>query len=407
MKITLMTQWFEPEPTLKGLIFGKELVIRGNEVEVITGFPNYPGGRVFKGYKIKLLQRENIDGVEVNRVPLYPSHNNSAIKRVANYLSFFFSSLFFGLFKAKKSDVIYAYHPPLTTALSAIIIGKVRNVPVVIDIQDLWPDTLKATGMLNNTFILNLISKVCLYIYKNTQEIVVLSPGFRKKLIDRGVEANKISVIYNWGPEAESDLPINGKKILPKEGFNIVFAGNIGKAQGIETILESANLLLKNNINVNIVFVGDGIQLEFAKEKVNKDGLKNVRFIPRVPMEQVNAILCEADALLVTLIDDELFSITVPSKTQAYLFAGKPIIMGVRGDAADMIKNSNSGITVLPDSPELLFESIKCLTELPKSKLEELGSNGKRYYTEQLSQAQGISNFIRLFEKAIIGFKNR
>ena len=149
-----MTQWFDPEPTFKGLLFAKELISRGFEVEVITGFPNYPGGKLYDGYRMKLIQKEVIEGVSVTRLPLYPSHDKNKIGRVANYLSFAFSALIYGLFFAKRPAVIYAYHPPLTVGVSAAIINFFRRVPIVLDIQDMWPDTLKATGMIANSRIL-------------------------------------------------------------------------------------------------------------------------------------------------------------------------------------------------------------------------------------------------------------
>ena len=158
-RILLITQWFDPEPTFKGLLFAKELASRGFEVEVITGFPNYPGGILYDGFRIKLIQKEIIDDVLVTRVPLFPSHNKSKIGRAFNYLSFAFTSMIYGLFFSKQADVIYAYHPPLTVGISALVIKLFRRVPVVLDIQDIWPDSLKASGMITNSLLLNFISQ--------------------------------------------------------------------------------------------------------------------------------------------------------------------------------------------------------------------------------------------------------
>ena len=161
-RILLITQWFDPEPTFKGILFAKELVSRGFEVEVITGFPNYPGGTLYDGYRVKFIQKEVIDGVFVTRVPLFPSHDKSKLGRVFNYLSFAFSSFLYGLFFSKRADVIYAYHPPLTVGISALIIKLFRRVPVVLDIQDMWPDTLRTTGMISNSRLLDFVSKACI-----------------------------------------------------------------------------------------------------------------------------------------------------------------------------------------------------------------------------------------------------
>ena len=156
MKILFLTQWFEPEPTLKGMTLAREMVRRGHEVQVVTGFPNYPGGRVYRGYRIRLRQREIIDGVTVTRVPLYPSHNRSGLQRAANYLSFAVSASI-GVWSVPCPDVGYVYHPPATIGLPALVLNLLRRVPFVLDIQDLWPDTLAATAMVGNRAVLNAV----------------------------------------------------------------------------------------------------------------------------------------------------------------------------------------------------------------------------------------------------------
>lgn len=400
MRVLIITQWFDPEPTFKGLLFAKELVQQGNEVEVITGFPNYPGGKVYEGYKIKALQKESIEGVDIARVALYPSHDSSALKRIANYTSFFVTSLFYGLFKANKADVIYAYNPPLTTALSAVIVGKMRKMPVVIDIQDLWPDTLEATGMISNKRVLKLISKFCDFTYKYAQEIVVLSPGFKQRLIDRGVPEDKVSVIYNWCNETLLSNAKPNKDIMPLSGFNVVFAGNIGKAQGMDSIINAAEILSEQNVNANVVIVGDGVSLSDTKQLVLEKELTNVFFIPRVPMEEVGAILSAADALLVHLNENELFRITIPSRTQAYLASGKPIIMGVSGDASELINESDAGVVCKPDDPQSLADAIACLANLPPEQLATKSENAKEFYYNNLSLSCGIEKFLRVFVRA-------
>lgn len=193
-RVLLLTQWFDPEPTFKGLVFARELVRLGFDVEVVTGFPNYPGGKVYAGYKIKLIQRECIDGVQITRLPLYPNHDQSAIKRVINYASFAASALFYGVFIAKRADVMYAYHPPLTVGVAASLIRWLRGTPLVYDIQDMWPDTLRATGMLNNPRALRLVGRVCDWVYRRVDQLVVLSPDLVKQ--------------SNSGLTAESENPV-------------------------------------------------------------------------------------------------------------------------------------------------------------------------------------------------------
>lgn len=398
MKILLLTQWFDPEPTIKGLAFAKELKAQGHEVQVLTGFPNYPGGKVYEGYKIKLFQKEVIDGINVLRVPLYPSHDSSAIRRIFNYVSFAFMAMLFGIFFTKKADVIYAYHPPLTTGIAAVFIKLFRRTPVVYDIQDLWPDTLKATGMLTNDRILKIVDYVCLFVYKFVDHIVVLSPGFKQRLLNKSVPENKVSIIYNWCNEAElSNKDPNSTVQLDKQKFNIVFAGNMGKAQMLDTIFEVASNM-KNYTDIQFVFVGAGTETERLKQRKINENLENITFIPRVPMSQVGNILEQASALLVHLKQDKLFEITVPSKTQAYMAIGRPIIMGVPGDAADLVVKAQCGEIAISENAADIEKAILNIYQLPKEQQENLGKNGKAFYFKELSLNKGVEKFISIFK---------
>ncbi|MGI2209582.1 glycosyltransferase family 4 protein [Shewanella baltica] len=400
MKILIVTQWFDPEPTFKGLLFAKTLVQHGHHVEVITGFPNYPGGKVYDGYKISAYQKEIINGVVVHRVPLYPSHDGSAIKRVLNYLSFAASSLLCGLFKASKPDVIYSYHPPLTTSLSALFIGLFRHVPFITDIQDLWPDTLAATGMLTNKSALSIVERVCDLVYRRAAKIVVLSPGFKTRLINRGIAESKIEVIYNWCDEAALAQSNSTKLTLPTNNkLNIVFAGNLGFAQGLTAIIDAAKLLKERRVKANIVLIGDGVAKITTQQQVEQLQLDNVFFLPRVPMQEVGTLLKAADALLVHLTDDPLFSITIPSRTQAYLAVGKPIVMGVDGDAAQLIKDAKAGVCCKANSAESLATAIHQLSVLSGEERGQMALNARDFYYKNLSLIRGVRKFIAVFEE--------
>lgn len=399
MKILLLSQWFDPEPFFKGLTFAKELIKQGHDVEVLTGFPNYPGGKIYDGYKIRIYQKETLEGVVVHRVALYPDHGKSALKRILNYISFGFFSTLFGVFKLSKFDVIYAYHPPLTTGIAASLISLFRRTPVVLDVQDLWPDTLLSTGMLSNKKALSIVGWVCMRVYNSVAHVVVLSPGFEKLLKARGVPANKLSVVYNWCDEIALDKVENSPYSLPDEGFNLVFAGNLGFAQGLIAVVEAAKVLFEHGVKANIVFVGDGIAKKDAQQLAEHYQLNNVFFIPRVPVKQVGSLLKQADALLVHLVDDELFKITIPSRTQAYLYTGRPILMAVSGDAADLVQQANAGLIATPDSPKSLANSLIKLAEMPEEERLQLASNAKRFYMEKLSLSVGVKRFIEIFEK--------
>ncbi|MHA3105238.1 glycosyltransferase family 4 protein [Acinetobacter sp. ANC 3791] len=401
MKILLLTQWFDPEPTFKGLAFAKELQRQGHQVQVLTGFPNYPGGKIYDGYKLKLYQREKIEGISILRVPLYPSHDNSALRRIFNYISFTFMAMLFGIFATKKADVIYAYHPPLTVGIAAIFIKLFRRTPIVYDIQDMWPDTLQATGMLNNKKILNIISLVCNVVYKYVDHIVVLCPGFKQLLIERTVPEHKISVIYNWCDEEAlthaSPIKIEYQKNLHSK-FNIVFAGNMGKAQALDTILTVATSL-QNLPNIQFVFVGSGTETDRLKRRMYDENINNLLFIPRVPMIEVGGILEQADLLLVHLRADPLFEITVPSKTQAYMAMGKPLLMAVSGDAADLVVQAKCGETALSENVESIKKAILDIYKLSPIEQQKLGLNARDFYQKKLSLKSGVQQFVEIFKK--------
>ncbi len=399
-RVLLITQWFDPEPTFKGLVFARELTRLGYDVEVITGFPNYPGGKLYPGYTMRLRQTESIDGVKITRVPLYPSHDGSALKRIANYVSFAASALFYGLFFAQRPDVIYAYHPPLTVGITASVIRLFRRVPVVYDIQDMWPDTLRATGMVSNEQVLKTVERVCNWLYRRVDRIVVLSPGFKRLLIERGVPEQKIDVIYNWCDESSLKSSVgNAPDIFPADSFfKVVFAGNIGKAQALYSVLDAAEIVQKNVPSVRFVFVGDGVEVDGLRQFAKSNHLTNIVFIPKVPMSEVGAILQKADVLLVHLKSDPLFAITIPSKTQAYMSMGKPILMAVRGDAADVIEKAACGKLAQSEDAKSIAATVMELAGMTSEDLQKMGARAKEYYENNLSLRTGIAQFGLIFD---------
>lgn len=401
MKILLLTQWFDPEPTFKGLAFAKELKRQGHEVQVLTGFPNYPGGKIYDGYKLKLYQREEIEGISILRVALYPNHDSSALKRIFNYISFAFMAILFGIFATKKTDVIYAYHPPLTVGIAAIFIKLFRRTPIVYDIQDMWPDTLKATGMLNNNKILNLIGSVCKLVYRFVDHIVVLCPGFKHTLIERNVPKEKMTVIYNWcdeqGLTQAKPAKIEYQQMMQNK-FNIVFAGNMGKAQALDSILDVAKKV-QDIQDIQFVFVGGGTETERLKQRLITENISNVIFIPRMPMAEVGGVLELSNLLLVHLKKDPLFEITVPSKTQAYMAMGKPVLMAVAGDAASLVQRAECGCVAISENIESIQQAILKIYHLPASEQLQMGLNARNYYLQELSLESGVKQFIEVFEK--------
>lgn len=399
-RMILLTQWFDPEPTFKGLLFARELHARGIDVEVVTGFPNYPGGKLYPGYRLRPIQREVTDGISITRLPLYPSHDQNAFGRIMNYASFFFAAAVYLIFAARRADILYAYHPPLTVSLAAAFAKLFRRTPIVMDIQDLWPDTLGATGMMKASGPLRIVGWLCRKVYASAAHIVVLSPGFKKLLIQRGVPEAKISVVYNWADERAINRTFKDRPhVMNGEGrFRILFAGNMGLVQELDMILNAAKIVAKENDKIEFCFLGDGLADAGLKQRVKDEGIPNVRFFPKVPMSEVGAYLQAADVLLVSLRPDPLFEITIPSKTQAYMSVGKPLIMAVGGDAANLVRDAGAGIVTKPGDARDLANAAFELARTTPSEIRKMGIAGQRYYRDHLGVSQGVGAFVRIFE---------
>lgn len=400
----MITQWFDPEPTFKGLLFARELQRLGHEVEVLTGFPNYPGGNVHPGYRIRPWQREVMDGVPILRVPLYPSHDSSGIKRAANYLSYA-ASASLGALLMRRPDVAYVYHPPATTSLPALVLNALKGVPFVYDIQDLWPDTLAATGMMENAAVLRSVGSFMDVVHRRAARIAVLSSGFREKLIERGVPEHKVSVIPNWTNEDKTNLTVPPDERAHELGFagkfNVVFAGNMGKAQALDTVLDAAELL--RGEAARFVMIGGGVDEERLRESARERSLSNVEFLPRRPPSEIGEILTLADALLIHLKDDPLFAITIPGKTQANLRAGKPLLMGVRGDAAALVREAGAGLTFAPQDAAGLAAAVRELMAFSPEQRQQMGESGARYYEDKLALRVGAARFAEVLADAARG----
>jgi glycosyltransferase involved in cell wall biosynthesis len=398
VKILLLTQWFEPEPFHKGLGFAKELKRKGHDVSVLTGFPNYPGGRLYPGYRQTLRRREIMDGISVTRVMLYPSHDRSAMRRILNYVSFALSSSFW-IFWLPRPDLVYVYGPPPTAALAAVGLRLVRKVPFVFNDTDLWPDSLSATGMVASSTLLSLAQGWGNFVYRTAARVVVLSQGYKKRLVERGITADHIEVIPNWGIE---DSCGDGE-VAPilHSGFNIVFAGNMGPAQDLDVVLDAAGILAQSAPQAKFLMAGGGVDAATLTKRAKDEGLANVTFLGRLPPQEMPAVFAQADALLVHLRDEPVFAFTVPSKTQAYLRAGRPILMGVRGDAAAMVAAANAGVAFEPGNADALAKAVLRMIALSDAERDAMGKAGARYYRKALSCEAGTRTFMAIFEQVL------
>lgn len=397
MRILIISQNYYPEPVNIWSELSESLHGKRHDVTVLTGFPNWPSGKLYPGYRIKLWQKEIIGGVTVIRVPLYPYHGRSSLKRAFNYLSFMLATCVLGAWCMRRPDVIYAIQPP-TTCLPAWFFSLIWQIPFIYDLQDMWPETLYATGMMNNAKMLKIVTKYCDWAYKRADAIRVISPGFRANLIKKGVTEDKIYLISNW-VDTEFYRPQKPDAALAQrfglaDHINIFYAGTIGLAQGLDTVLDAA-LLLKDLPEVQFVLVGDGIDLERLKTLSTSSGLKNVKFLGRQPMKLMPALYALSDMLLVHLRDDPLFRITIPHKTLTYLASGKPVLAAVEGDIADVVSAAGAGLTCRSGDPVALAASVRKYCNMTADHRTTMGLNGRKvacdyyakdYLIEQVDQ---------------------
>ena len=403
MRILFISQLFDPENSIKGLEFARRLKALGHDVEVVTTFPSYPGGKVFQGYTQSLKQVEILDGIRVVRLPTFVSHGNSAVKRMLSYASFGMVASLYSLFGAKKPDVIYAYYPPVIVGFAALLVGAFKQVPYVYDVQDLWPEALVATGMVKEGRVTRLVDRLCSLIYRRAARVVVLSDGYRRALISKQVTAAKVERIFNWCDEARMGQSTeDGSVVLDKQFFNILYAGNLGAAQALGHVIEAAHLVKQHgNEKVRFVFVGAGVEADRLKARTKELELDNVQFFPQVPVDQVGGILKLADALLVHLADEPVFEITIPSKTQAYLMMGRPILMAVKGEAGRIVKEAGAGMVVEPCKPDALAQAALTMATLPQSDLDVIGERGRLYYQEKMSMENGVASVDAMLRKIV------
>ena len=405
MRILLLSHYFHPEPYFL-LPLAEELVRRGHSVEVLTGFPNYPEGKIYEGYRQRLWFRETINGIPIIRVPLYPNHDRSSLKRIFSYTSLALSKALLGSFLIQKPDVVYVTQGPATIGLPACICKWLRGAPFIYHIQDLWPDSLASTGMFSNQTGIRLVHKWCDFIYSQAARIVVLAPGMKRCLVERGVAEEKVDVVYNWADETNLHGGIEHDEALAEKlgmtaKFNIVFAGNMGKAQGLDTVLDAAALLRDQIPNLQFVLVGDGVEKERLRASAKQRGLTNVIFHPFQPASEIGRTLRLADALLIHLKNDPLFQMTIPSKTQAYLAMGRPILVGVGGDAEALVKEAGAGVSCIPGDAESMAAAASKLYHMSQAERDKAGLGGASYYRECLSFKQGVDRLENLFDRTV------
>lgn len=388
MKILVSSQHFWPENfRINDLV--QALIERGLKVDVLTGKPNYPEGRYFPGYRGWGCQREQWSGATIFRVPLAARGSGRALRLVINYLSFIGSGLLFApwLLRRRSYNVVFVYaSSPLLQAIPAIFLSWLKQCPVVVWIEDLWPESLAATGYVRNRLILAGVGRVVRFIYRHSDLLLVPSRAFEPSVA--AAAPGKPIVYYPNSVEAVfCDPAIGEQPDVPglDTGFPVVFAGNIGTAQVVDVIVEAASLLSAYS-DIRFVMLGGGSRREWLLQQVQARGLTNVYIPGRYPVEEMPGILKKASALLVTLADEPIFSVTVPGRIQTYLAAGRPILASLNGEGARLVIEAEAGLASPAEDPRALADAVLQLFRMAPAEREKMGMNGRRYFSEHFDR---------------------
>ncbi len=390
MKILVVTQYFWPENfRINDLVDG--LVSKGHEVTVLTGKPNYPAGKFFSGYSFFNKNFESRNGIKICRVPLVPRGSDNKLLLAINYLSFVLFGLFLGpIYCRSKYDLIFAYSvSPITLVIPARFIGWLRKTPVIIWVQDLWPESLTATGAVSNQRIISAVSKLVKWIYKGCDLVLVQSRQFTDAIAKFNVDKKRIRYFPNTAESLYKPISLSDNSDVTNavpNGFVVMFAGNIGVAQDFETILKAA-VLTNENKNIHWVVLGNGRQFEWVKSEIIKLNLSDtVHLLGSYPMTDMPVFFSKADVMLVTLKKEPIFSLTIPGKVQSYLACAKPIISALDGEGGQVIKESGAGLSVAAEDPVALANAVLEMEQMDKASINKMGEKGLDYYNNNFDR---------------------
>jgi glycosyltransferase involved in cell wall biosynthesis len=408
LKICIFTNHFYPEDfKVNDIAF--EFAKKGYKITVVTAIPDYPYGKYYKGYSLLKRRKERINGVQIIRLPIIPRGKGKNINLILNYLSYFVSSLIFTFFYSfsNKFDLVFTHlTSPFFIGLSAVLLKRKQHIPLIFWVLDLWPESLIPACGISNKYIINPQIKLVQYVYSNCDKILIGSQGFRESICEKGNYNSKLEYFPNWSEAVfsqENDLKycrINPFINFTKDDFVFLFAGNIGGAQNLDCLIDIANEL-KDISPIKFVFLGDGSKKEHLIGKTIRLGLnKSVFFLGRYPLDSMPVFMKMADVLMVSLKDDWIYNLTIPSKVQFYMAQEKPILAMLNGDGADLINAAQCGIAVKVDDLSALKYAVKKFYYMSKKELKVLGNNGKNYYEQHFRKEERMNQLETIFQNA-------
>jgi glycosyltransferase involved in cell wall biosynthesis len=402
MRVLVITQYFWPE-TFRINEVVESLQQAGCSVSVLTGQPNYPDGKAFPGYRACATGREEHPaGYLIYRVPVVLRGSGTARRLAMNYLSFVISASIQGrrLLRGQRFDVIFVYGiSPILQAIAGISLRRSMRSVLVTWVQDLWPQSLEVTGFVTNRRLLSLVEAIVRWIYRRSDLLLVQSQAFIPVVQPM---AGGTLVKYHPNPGElpfSQTAPGNNSIVKFEPGFNVVFAGNLGTVQALDTVLEAAELLL-DHPHIRIVLVGSGSRGEHLIKEAARRGLRNVQFAGRMPPQAMPSILAQASALLVSLVHSPIMSQTIPSKIQAYLAAGRPIIACLDGEGARVIEEAGAGIACAAEDAQGLARTILRIHSMPDFELQRMGEAGRSYYRQHFDPGELARRLMQHFQEA-------
>jgi glycosyltransferase involved in cell wall biosynthesis len=401
VNILVVSQWFPPEPgggPARFLEMATLWQAGGNEVTILAGIPNWPTGRVAQGYERKLLVRERYAGLRVVRSWVFATPNEGVVKRIANHASFLASAPLASLFATRRPDVVVATSPPLFAALAGLGIATRFGVPLVLDIRDLWPDAIFALGQVRQPAARWLLRSVERLLYRQAAAVVAVSPQFRQPILARGAAA--VEVIPN-GADLQFFCPgrpdTELRRALGWDGkFVVLYAGTIGMAHGLRTMLDAADL--SRDTPVHFALAGEGAERARLEAEAVHRGLANVQFLPLQPRERMPALYLASDVCLVTLRPISLFERFIPSKIFEIMACGRPLIAAVAGEARDVVQAAGAGVPVEPGSGARLAEGVR--QAMNSDALEQMGASGRSFVEENYDRAEMAQRYLRVLRTA-------
>ncbi|MGL5406008.1 MAG: glycosyltransferase family 4 protein [Propionibacteriaceae bacterium] len=406
-RLCLVVQGFPPEPLPIPLTIAQELEQQGWDVTVLTGIPNYPSGKVAPGYRASEFRREVVEGIKVRRTALYASHDHNPIKRFLNYGSWALTATFGGWREIRQAHVVLVYSSPATAALPALVSKILRRKPYVLLIEDLWPDSIFASGFLTQGAIYkvanSLLTRFCAVSYSLSSHIAVISPGMSNVLEARGVPAEKISVVHNWVDESifkpvTADPSLRKDLGLSDDDFLVMYAGNHGAAQRLDSFIQA---MAQTPSHVHAVFIGDGVEKASLQELAKTAAPGRIHFLDPLQLSDMPTLMAAADIQLISLADQELFRITLPSKVQSCLAAGSPILLAAPGDAAKIIEASQAGFVAIPEDVDDIARAICEAAATPANELQNMGIRSYSYYRKHMAAAVGSRQLSDILTSAI------